>query len=106
MLEGSYSNLELTFLEKNLLEHCKKERNADIIGDEISVEEWKTTSKCSENKQQLPHLANILGITKNSLAEAQMTHSQTKEKLFMSSNKHWSMLTWTCSTMPSTIDIA
>eukprot|EP00957_Ditylum_brightwellii_P001304 102434-Ditylum_brightwellii.AAC.1 len=31
VLEGSYSNLELTFLEKKLLEHCKKEREADII---------------------------------------------------------------------------
>ena len=41
VLEGTYSNLELSFLENKLLDHCKKERDADIIGKEISVEEWK-----------------------------------------------------------------
>ena len=41
VLEGTYSNLELTFLENKLLDHCKKERDADIIGKEILVEEWK-----------------------------------------------------------------
>eukprot|EP00957_Ditylum_brightwellii_P037394 2830005-Ditylum_brightwellii.AAC.1 len=41
VLEGSYRNLELAFLENKLLEHCKKEREVDIISEEISVEEWK-----------------------------------------------------------------
>eukprot|EP00957_Ditylum_brightwellii_P086378 6572687-Ditylum_brightwellii.AAC.1 len=41
VLDGTYSNLELSFLEQKLLDHCKKERNADIIGKEITVAEWK-----------------------------------------------------------------
>eukprot|EP00957_Ditylum_brightwellii_P124609 9497262-Ditylum_brightwellii.AAC.1 len=41
VLKGSYTKLELTLLENKLLEHCKKEREADIVGEEISVEEWK-----------------------------------------------------------------
>ena len=41
VLEGTYSNSELSFLENKLLDHCKKERNADIIGKEILVEEQK-----------------------------------------------------------------
>lgn len=41
VLEGTYSNSKLSFLKNNLLDHCKKERNADIIGKEILVEEWK-----------------------------------------------------------------
>eukprot|EP00957_Ditylum_brightwellii_P134927 10287491-Ditylum_brightwellii.AAC.1 len=38
---GTYSNSELNFLEDKLLDHCKKERDVGIIGEEISVEEWK-----------------------------------------------------------------
>eukprot|EP00957_Ditylum_brightwellii_P029804 2254504-Ditylum_brightwellii.AAC.1 len=41
VLEGSYANSELLFIQNKLLEHCKKERNANIIGNKISVEEWK-----------------------------------------------------------------
>ena len=41
VLEGTYNNSELSFLENKLLDHCKKERDADIIGNEILVEEWK-----------------------------------------------------------------
>eukprot|EP00957_Ditylum_brightwellii_P202606 15330890-Ditylum_brightwellii.AAC.1 len=39
VLEDNYSNLELTFLENKFLNHCKKERDTDIIGEEILVEE-------------------------------------------------------------------
>ena len=41
MLEGTYSNSELSFLEYKLLDHYKKERDADIISKEILVEEYK-----------------------------------------------------------------
>eukprot|EP00957_Ditylum_brightwellii_P073574 5590469-Ditylum_brightwellii.AAC.1 len=92
VLEGSYSNLELTFLENKLLGHCKKKRKADIMGNEIAVEEWKEKSGFGKNEQQLLHPANILGITKHSLAEAQTTHSKRKKKFFMTSNKYWSKL--------------
>eukprot|EP00957_Ditylum_brightwellii_P100987 7697163-Ditylum_brightwellii.AAC.1 len=34
---GTYSNSELTVLENILLDHCKKERDTDIISNEISV---------------------------------------------------------------------
>eukprot|EP00957_Ditylum_brightwellii_P164900 12554861-Ditylum_brightwellii.AAC.1 len=66
----------------------------------------KTKSGFGKNEQQHPHQANLLGITKHSLSEVQMTHSQMKGKLFMKSNTHWSKLTWICSTIPSTTDIA
>eukprot|EP00957_Ditylum_brightwellii_P083447 6343094-Ditylum_brightwellii.AAC.1 len=59
VLEGTYSNSELTFLENKLLDYCKKERDADIIGEEILVEEWKDKLECGENRQQLSHLSNI-----------------------------------------------
>jgi hypothetical protein len=41
VLEVTYSNSKLSLLEQKFLNHCKKERNADIIGKEILVAEWK-----------------------------------------------------------------
>eukprot|EP00957_Ditylum_brightwellii_P011788 889465-Ditylum_brightwellii.AAC.1 len=41
VLEGNYSNLEVDVLQHKLLEHCKKEHNAMIIGEAVTTEEWK-----------------------------------------------------------------
>eukprot|EP00957_Ditylum_brightwellii_P061787 4688936-Ditylum_brightwellii.AAC.1 len=41
MLEGDYSNLELDFLQQKLLEHCKKEHDIVLIGEEVTIKEWK-----------------------------------------------------------------
>eukprot|EP00957_Ditylum_brightwellii_P148732 11323580-Ditylum_brightwellii.AAC.1 len=41
VLEGEYSNSESEFLQSKLLEHCKKEQDARIIGERIEFNEWK-----------------------------------------------------------------
>eukprot|EP00957_Ditylum_brightwellii_P017355 1307664-Ditylum_brightwellii.AAC.1 len=41
VLEGDYSNSELDFLQQKILEHCKKEHDAAIIGEEVTIKEWK-----------------------------------------------------------------
>eukprot|EP00957_Ditylum_brightwellii_P128229 9779714-Ditylum_brightwellii.AAC.1 len=41
VLEGNYSNSELDFLQQKLLEHCKKEHDAVLIGDEATIKKRK-----------------------------------------------------------------
>ena len=41
VLEGKYSNTELTYLQQKLLEHCKKEHNSNIMGDKVEIYKWK-----------------------------------------------------------------
>eukprot|EP00957_Ditylum_brightwellii_P025233 1909873-Ditylum_brightwellii.AAC.1 len=39
--EENYSNSELAFLQTKLLEHCKKESVKELIGDEITIDQFK-----------------------------------------------------------------
>eukprot|EP00957_Ditylum_brightwellii_P138240 10537423-Ditylum_brightwellii.AAC.1 len=59
VLEGDYSNSELDFLKQKLLEHCKKGHDAVIIGEEVTIKEWKDKIR---GRSGLLHLllANIL----------------------------------------------
>eukprot|EP00957_Ditylum_brightwellii_P169119 12872275-Ditylum_brightwellii.AAC.1 len=41
VLDRDYSNSELDFFQQKLLEHCKKEHNAVLIGKEVTIKEWK-----------------------------------------------------------------
>eukprot|EP00957_Ditylum_brightwellii_P065697 4983273-Ditylum_brightwellii.AAC.1 len=41
VLEGDYSNSELDFLQQKLLEHCKKDYNTVLIGEEVMIKKWK-----------------------------------------------------------------
>eukprot|EP00957_Ditylum_brightwellii_P066411 5042062-Ditylum_brightwellii.AAC.1 len=41
VLEGKYSNTELTYLQQKLLEHCKKEHNSTLVGDKVEIYELK-----------------------------------------------------------------
>eukprot|EP00957_Ditylum_brightwellii_P099300 7563989-Ditylum_brightwellii.AAC.1 len=41
VLEGKYSNPELTFLQNLLLQHCKREQDAYLIDHQITIEEFK-----------------------------------------------------------------
>eukprot|EP00957_Ditylum_brightwellii_P194069 14779821-Ditylum_brightwellii.AAC.1 len=41
VLEGKYSNTELTYRQQMLLEHCKKEHNSTLVGNKVEAYEWK-----------------------------------------------------------------
>eukprot|EP00957_Ditylum_brightwellii_P000901 72145-Ditylum_brightwellii.AAC.1 len=68
ILEGDYSNEELSGITQLLLHHCKREYNTEIIGKQISKEEWqdkiavwKEHTTTSHSGRHLGHYKALLG---------------------------------------------
>eukprot|EP00957_Ditylum_brightwellii_P142958 10892499-Ditylum_brightwellii.AAC.1 len=69
VLEGEYNNSELNFLQSKLLEHCKKEHDNAIIGEEVQIYEWKDKIKTWKEQTTTLPLGKHLGHYKALLSQ-------------------------------------
>eukprot|EP00957_Ditylum_brightwellii_P159274 12123623-Ditylum_brightwellii.AAC.1 len=67
VLEGDYSNSELDVFQQKLLEHCKKEHDTALIGEEVQINErkdkirvWKERTTTSPSGKHLGHYKVLL----------------------------------------------
>ena len=85
--EGTYNNSELSFLKQKLIDHCKKERNADIIDKEISVAEWKDKIQVWREKTTTSPSGKHLGYYKTLLSRGSDDPQSIEGKEFAAKQK-------------------